>query len=89
MSDLSVFARSAAHGAKNKRAEIDMAEIRFRGERRLGELMAMQRDSVGLNRGALLRGSEADPRDERPTLVEAGIDKHLADRARGTMAAHF
>jgi hypothetical protein len=59
-----------------------MAEIRFRGKRRLGELMTAQRESVGLNKGTLRRGSESDPRDDRPTLAEAGIDKHLADRAR-------
>jgi hypothetical protein len=61
---------------------VDAAEIRFRAERRIGELLEAQRDGVGLNAGLLLRGSEMDPRDTRPTLAEAGIDKHLADRAR-------
>ena len=44
--------------------------------------MAAQKKTVGLNQGTLRRGSEMDPRDEKPTLAEAGIDKHLADRAR-------
>ena len=35
------------------------------------------------NPGALLRGSEPDPRAKvTPTLAEAGIDKHLADSLR-------
>lgn len=74
--------RAYAKQAKNKQLEIDASEIRFRAERRIGELMASQKESVGLNQGTLRRGSEMDPRDEKPTLAEAGIDKHLADRAR-------
>jgi N6-adenosine-specific RNA methylase IME4 len=80
--------RAYARQAKNREMEIDAAEIRLRAERRLGELMAAQRHTVGLNKGVRLSGrgsggSDADPpRDERPTLEEIGIDKHLADRAR-------
>lgn len=74
--------RAYAKQAKNKQLEIDASEIRFRAERRIGELMTAQRETVGLNSGALLRGSEVDPRASLPTLNEAGIDKHLADRAR-------
>jgi hypothetical protein len=52
-------------------------------ERRVGELMAAQRETVGLNRGlsgTAVSGSELVPvKDERPTLADAGIDKHLAD----------
>lgn len=81
--------RAYAKQAKNKQLEIDAAEIRIRAERRLGELMAAQRETVGLNAGAAAggekegpRGLYINPRDERPTLAEAGIDKNLADRAR-------
>ena len=81
--------RAYARQAKNKGAEVDMAEIRIRAERRVGELMTAQRETEGLATGAAgggkrdgLRGSLMDPRDARPTLAEAGIDKHLADRAR-------
>jgi len=61
-----------------------MAEIRFRGERRLGELMAVQRDAGLLNRGhpEFRNGSDGDPLGKPITLAEAGIDKNLADRAR-------
>ncbi len=62
-----------------------------RAERRLGELVAAQKATVGMNRGTAgtLRGRDASggskldpPEDARPTLAAAGIDKHLADQAR-------
>jgi hypothetical protein len=37
-----------ARQAKNRQMEIDAAEIRIRAERRLGELMAAQKASVGV-----------------------------------------
>lgn len=73
--------RAYARQAKNRTLEIDAAEIRIRAERRVGELIEAQRDSVGLNRGSRLAGRERT-RQELPTLADAGIDKHLADRAR-------
>ena len=80
--DVSEAMRAYARQAKNKQLEIDAAEIRIRAERRVGELMQAQRETVGLAEGQLRRGSELDPRDDKPSLAEAGIDKHLADRAR-------
>jgi len=76
--------RAYAKQAKNKQLEIDASEIRFRAERRIGELMAAQRDSVGLAPAGRPEkiGSNPDPIIRPPTLAEAGIDKHLADRAR-------
>jgi DNA N-6-adenine-methyltransferase (Dam) len=62
-------------------------EIRLRARRRLGELMAAQK-AAGLMAGPggflpKRHGSVADPCAEKPiTLEEAGIDKHLAHRAR-------
>jgi len=65
--------------------ERDAAEIRQRAERRLGELMAQQR-----NAGLLPKGG-GDPKARhrvkkypsgKITLSEAGIDKNLANRAR-------
>lgn len=53
-------------------------------ERRLGELMLAQKESVGLappggEHGGRRKidGSRGDPSIQRPTLAEAGIDKHL------------
>lgn len=75
--------RAYARQAKNKTLEIDAAEIRIRAERRVGELIEAQRQSVGLAKaGRKTIGSPSDPITQAATLTEAGIDKHLADRAR-------
>ena len=74
-------ARTYARQAKNRDLEINATEIRIRAERRLGEIMVLQRESEqGLNKGAATRVAEgpASP----PALADVGIDKHLADRAR-------
>lgn len=75
---------AAARIAKNKQAEADMMAIRFRGERRLGELMQAQRETVGTAQGRRsdLGFSETQVENAPITLAEAGIDKNLADRAR-------
>jgi hypothetical protein len=76
--------RAAARVAKNKQAEIDMAEIRIRGHRRLGELMELQRQAGAMNAGGRPSetGLRTNPVSAAPTLADAGIDKNLADRAR-------
>ncbi len=76
--------RAAARVANNKQAEVDMAEIRFRAERRVGEMMAEQRRSEGLSEGGrpTKTGFQKNPVSSKATLAEAGIDKNLADRAR-------
>lgn len=73
--------------AKDKTLELDASEIRIRAERRLGELMKLQRETVGVNTGA--RGTGSNQHEVRviekpapPTLAQAGIDKNQADRAR-------
>ena len=82
---LRVYARQA----KNRELEVDAAEIRIRAERRVGELIVQQKQTVGLNRGASAggkkkasRGAYSEPRDARPTLAEAGIDKKLSARSQ-------
>jgi N6-adenosine-specific RNA methylase IME4 len=73
--------RVYARQANNKQLEIDASEIRFRAERRVGELIDLQRENSGLHVGGRppKTGTKTDPVF---TLAEAGIDKHLADRAR-------
>jgi len=74
--------RAYARQAKNKQLEVDAAEIRIRAERRLGEMIAGQKATVGLNEGGRPKtGLQKNP-VSKPTLAEAGIDKNLADRAR-------
>ena len=61
--------QAAARVAKNRQLEADAAEIRMRAERRTGEMMAAQRETVGLARGGTpyktitSTGSETDPVD--------------------------
>jgi hypothetical protein len=56
--------------------------MRLRGARRLDELRRAQKETIGLNQGAVgggkndePRGLLVSPRDVRPTLAEQGIDK--------------
>lgn len=78
--------RAYAHQAKNKQLEVDAAEIRFRAERRLGELIRAQKETVGLAKGGqpyqASTGSDKEPVDRAPTLAQAGIDKKLSSRAQ-------
>lgn len=78
--------RAYARQAKNRQLEIDAAEIRLRAERRLGEMLREQKETVGLNpgtRGQLAGGSRVEPPGATlPTLADAGIDKKLSARAQ-------
>lgn len=80
-----------ARQAKNRDLEINAAHIRFRAERRLGQMVAEQKKTIGLNAGS--RGSfkgkdssggavSEQPEDTRPTLEQAGIDRKLSSRAQ-------
>lgn len=76
--------RAAARIAGNTEAEMEMAEIRIRAERRVGQLMAMTKEAGMLSKGG--RPKKADkgitPLDAPITLEEVGIGKMMANRAR-------
>jgi hypothetical protein len=77
--------RAYARQAKNKQLEVQAAEIRIRAERRIGELMAAQREAGLMATGGQphqATGLQKNPVAAPPTLAEVGIDKNLADRAR-------
>lgn len=82
--------RVYAHQAKNRQLEIDAAEIRIRAERRLGELIVEQKETVGLNTGGWANrescGTSTEPQDRKPTLADAGIDKKLSSHAQKVAA---
>jgi phage N-6-adenine-methyltransferase len=73
--------RAYAKQAKNKRMEVDAAEIRLRAERRLGELIKLQKETVGLNRGTAGMGrpklgpSPPEAPKNIQTLAGASVDK--------------
>ncbi len=71
-----------ARQTKNRQLEIDAAEIRMRGERRLGEMLTEQKKDGGLNKGRILRGTKEEPRENTPKLSDFGIDKNLSSRAQ-------
>jgi phage N-6-adenine-methyltransferase len=75
--------RAYARQAKNKELEIDATEIRIRAERRLGEMIVAQKQTVGLGQAGRPRkiGSDSEP-IKPPTLAEVGIDKKLSARAQ-------
>jgi len=83
--------RIYAMQAKNKTLEVDAAEIRIRAERRLGEMISKQKETVGLNRGTVINGampgkndgsSAVVADDHRPTLADVGVSKDLSSRAQ-------
>lgn len=84
--DKSDAMRFYARQAKNKQLEVDAAEIRIRAERRLGEMLIEQKETVGMNTG--MAGSIVSPtgrealKDDRPTLADVGIDYKLSSRAQ-------
>lgn len=79
-----------ARQAKDRELEIKATHIRFRAERRLGELILAQKATVGLAKGGQPYQAAPDPtcaeteQVERrpPTLAEAGIDRKLSSRAQ-------
>lgn len=69
--------------AKDTQLQTDAIEIRVRAERRLGEIIKQQKDTVGLNTGAAGIGKSAVQEDDRtPTLGDAGISKNLSSDAQ-------
>jgi hypothetical protein len=87
--DVAMAMRLYAKQAKNKVLEADAFELRVRAERRLGEMIAAQKATVGLATGGQpyqrkSTGTAAAPvaAPPAPTLAEAGIDKRLSARAQ-------
>ena len=66
--------------AKNRSLEVQAAKIRFRAERRLGELLE-DTERAPAGRPSQEIGSESEP-IKPPTLKEMGIDKKLSSRAQ-------
>lgn len=80
--DKGVAMQAYARQAKNRELEIDAAEIRMRAERRLGELIRAQKETVGLAQGKRTDLVPKENQVARPTLADAGIDKKLSSKAQ-------
>jgi N6-adenosine-specific RNA methylase IME4 len=77
--------RHYARQANNLDLEVSAGEIRVRAERRLGDMIREQKETIGLNQGAVpgKTGSKSEPvLDPRPTLADVGISKKLSSRAQ-------
>ncbi len=70
--------RHWARQAGNRQLEIDAVEIRFRAERRIGEMMLILPRARGKRTDLRLREADVGPL----TLKEHGISHHQAERAR-------
>ena len=75
--------RAYARQAKNHQLEVDAAEIRIRAERRLGELIVAQKETIGLNPGGRPKTRAVrELLSEQPTLSDVGIDRKMSARAQ-------
>ena len=78
--------RAYAQQANNRQLETDAAEIRIRAERRLGQMLTVQKETGGMAKaapgnqhtGPVGLGDRSNP----PTLKEVGISKDLSSRAQ-------
>jgi hypothetical protein len=88
--DAAKMLKAAAKSAGDRQKIADATEIVRRAERKLGQLMAEQKLTVGFNKGGAEKGVGRKGKKNAglnnpafsPTLAEAGIDKNLAYRAR-------
>lgn len=74
--------RVYARQAKNREAEIDMAEIRIRAERRLGELLKEAKAEGHLLAGRPLENGISEEPFSNARLKDFGINKRLSSEAQ-------
>jgi hypothetical protein len=79
---------AAARKATNRDLEVKAEVLKMEAKRKLGQLMAAQKEAVGFNKGGRPKtGVSKTPVSEKlATLAEAGIDKNLAKEARAAAA---
>lgn len=74
--------RAYAKQAKNRELEVKAARIRFRAERRLGEMLLASDRAKGGRPSEKTRSDPEQVFEAPPTLAEAGIDRKLSSRAQ-------
>ncbi len=91
--DVSVAMKAYARQAQDKQLVIDASEIQIRAERRLGEMIRTQKETVGLNPGTRTQGggngaggAVMEPPASLPTLADMGISKRLSSRSQAIAA---
>jgi hypothetical protein len=75
---------AAARAATDHELEAEAGVLKLEAERKLGQLMKAQAETVGLATGGdatrVARGKQSP--EQKPTLAQAGVDKNLAKKAR-------
>ena len=69
-----------ARMAKDPQLEIDATEIRARATRRIGEMMAEQRETIGLNEGGRPKTGVSEPQFRSPRSPKRASTKILPSR---------
>ena len=75
------LAKTVARQIKDQALLADATEYQLRAERRLGQILAAAKDAGLFRQGRQGKGVKPDT-FSRPTLEDAGIDRHLSARAR-------
>ena len=70
--------RAYARQAKNRELEVDGTEMGFRAERRLGELIQTQKETVGLAKPGPKIGSKTDPNYQPHLPMQALVKSYPA-----------
>lgn len=84
--DVAAAMKAYAKQANDRQMEVDASEIRIRAERRLGEMIRTQKETVGLNDGGRPRKTPTVEEGVIPPLADVGIDYKLSSRAQSIAA---
>lgn len=89
--DKAAAIRAYARQVNDRQMELDAAEIRIRAERRLGEMLKEQKETVGLNTGGWHGNQHTGPVEDNdtpstPPLHEVGISRDLSSRSQAIAA---
>ena len=86
--DKTIAIAAYARQAKDNEMVVNANEIRFRAERRLGQMIKEQKETVGLNQGGRPKTPQADRgvSGAAPTLADVGIDYNLSSRSQALAA---
>ena len=80
--DVSRAMKAAARIVNNRQAVVDWSEVHIRAERRLGEMITEQKQTVGLNPGGRPPKTPTAKEGVSPALDKVGIDWKLSSRSQ-------
>ena len=80
--DVSRAMKAAARIVNNRQAVVDWSEVHIRAERRMGEMITEQKQTVGLNPGGRPPKTPTAKEGVSPALDKVGIDWKLSSRSQ-------